>query len=207
MASEHCGRERCLASRISSSDGRPDTAIDTKSGLVLDFADPDPSQISLEDIAAGLSMVCRFGGQALAFYSVAQHAVLVRRLVEQAGRSDLALSALHHDSHEAYACDIPAPLKRVIREAYKPVADRLDAAIAHALDLPVLSEEDDHVITECDHAAFEIEKEQLLNVGGRHTGRQPPTELFIDGTAWPLMAASQAEAEFLSHHRASHRHG
>lgn len=115
-----------------------EATIDTQSGLRLDFLNPAPDQIQLADIAAGLAKVCRFGGQSVAFYSVAQHALMVMELVVETGRPDLALNALHHDSHEAYACDIPKPLKRLIEGEYGPVADRLDRAIAAALGLPRL---------------------------------------------------------------------
>jgi uncharacterized protein len=88
-----------------------DTTVNTFSGGLLDFTDPSPQSIELDDIGHGLSFVPRFGAQALAFRSVAQHAVFVSEIVARLGHRDLALAALHHDSHEAYACDIPSPLK------------------------------------------------------------------------------------------------
>src|SRR5215211_3245285 len=88
--------------------------IDTASGVRLDLDHPRSEDIRIEDVAGGLSKVCRFGAQALEYYSVAQHALLVRRLVEEGGYPELALAALHHDSHEAYLCDIPSPLKSKI---------------------------------------------------------------------------------------------
>lgn len=186
---------------------RSDTAIDTRSGRVIDFAAPDPSQISIEDIAAGLSMVCRFGGQALAFYSVAQHAVLVKELVEQAGRPDLALAALHHDSHEAYACDIPKPLKRLIEEPYREITDRLDRAIEEALELRALSEPDADVIKAADDRAFEIEAEQLLNRGGWHEpSAHKPSTILVHGEQRPLLTSAKAKLQFLdAHHGAAQR--
>ena len=63
------------------------TSLNTRSGLLLDFADPDPGAITIEDIAAGLAMAPRFGGQALSFHSVAQHAVNVSILVMAQARS------------------------------------------------------------------------------------------------------------------------
>ena len=88
--------------------------IDTASGIRLDLDDPRSEDIRIEDVAGGLSKVCRFGAQPLEYYSVAQHASLVRQLVVEAGYPELALAALHHDSHEAYLCDIPSPLKSKI---------------------------------------------------------------------------------------------
>ena len=108
--------------------------IDTFSGQRLDLDDPRPEQIDIEDIASALSKVCRFGAQATTFYSVAQHAVLVQRLVIDAGHTDLALAALHHDSHEAFTEDIPSPLKRKMKDGgnavYTEVCDALDRMIA-----------------------------------------------------------------------------
>lgn len=81
--------------------------LDTTTGRRLDLDNLKVDDIAIEDVASGLSKVCRFGGQTLAFHSVAQHAILVKELVLQIGRPDLALAALHHDSHEAFACDLP----------------------------------------------------------------------------------------------------
>ena len=51
--------------------------IDTASGEKVDLDDPQPENIRIEDVAGGLSKVCRFGAQAREYYSVAQHALLV----------------------------------------------------------------------------------------------------------------------------------
>lgn len=93
--------------------------MNTASGALLDLVNPDPAVIRLEDIAAALSKVCRFGAQTTRFYSVAQHAVLVQRLVVEAGRPDLSLAALHHDSHEAFVGDVTTPLKRMLGSHYE----------------------------------------------------------------------------------------
>jgi hypothetical protein len=109
--------------------------IDTASGVRLDLDDPRAEDVRIEDVAGSLSKVCRFAAQAREYYSVAQHALLVRRLVVEAGYPELALVALHHDSHEAYLCDIPKPLKEKIRAdtpVYEWVCDGLDLAIAEA---------------------------------------------------------------------------
>jgi hypothetical protein len=101
----------------------------------LDLDNPRPGHIRIEDVAGGLSKVCRFGAQARGYYSVAQHALLVQRLVVEAGHPELALVALHHDSHEAYLCDIPTPLKRKIANdtaVYHRACEVLDIAIAEA---------------------------------------------------------------------------
>jgi hypothetical protein len=108
--------------------------LTTSSGRSVNLSDPRPEDIFAEDIARALSKICRFGAQATSFYSVAQHALEVAHRVPDA----LRLAALHHDSHEAFAGDLPTPLKRLI-SASSPVYDdlckRLDAAIGSAFSI------------------------------------------------------------------------
>ena len=51
--------------------------IETYTGRAFYPLDPDPSAVSIIDIAHGLSLQCRYGGQITSFYSVAQHCVLL----------------------------------------------------------------------------------------------------------------------------------
>ena len=55
------------------------------SGRRLDLLDPSPLDIEIEDIAHGLARVARWNGQTKGdhAFSVAQHSVLVERLVVQ----------------------------------------------------------------------------------------------------------------------------
>lgn len=145
--------------------------IDTASGVRLDLDNPRPEDIRIEDVAGGLSKVCRFGAQALEYYSVAQHVLLVRRLVVEAGYPQLALAALHHDSHEAYLCDIPTPLKRKISKAtdvYDRACDVLDHVIAEAFgfEWPEQGSQDWAVIKHADRRALLMEAARLLPDGG-----------------------------------------
>ena len=122
--------------------------LSTFSGKQIDLGCPQPDQISLEDIASALSKICRFGAQTREFLSVAQHAVLVQMFVVEAGREDLARATLHHDSHEAYVCDIPTPVKRKLgmdhqQSDYANLAGALDVAILRALDFLPITDRDD----------------------------------------------------------------
>lgn len=132
------------------------------SGLVVDFDDPQPDTIDMDDIAQVLSRICRFGGRTVVPYSVAAHAVLVADIAMEATTDRLlALAALHHDDHEAYIGDIVTPLKEQLRGAAEPVAHRLDAAIAAHLgiDAEVFK---DPVVKKADFEALWLERDALL---------------------------------------------
>lgn len=94
------------------------------SGRVIDLTNPDPGSIRIEDIALALSRICRFAGHTLRFYSVAEHCVMVSRLVPQ----EAALPALLHDASEAYLGDVTRPLKAIL-PAYKEIERRLEVVI------------------------------------------------------------------------------
>ena len=72
--------------------------------------DPRPDEVALADIAHALSMLCRYGGHTRHFYSVAEHCVLLSHAVAP----QHALWALLHDAAEAYLCDLPRPIKRLM---------------------------------------------------------------------------------------------
>jgi uncharacterized protein len=82
--------------------------MQTYTGLAFWPLDPRPDEIRLVDIAHALSKLCRYGGQCLSFYSVAEHSLLVASKAPD----HLKLVALMHDASEAYLLDIPRPIKR-----------------------------------------------------------------------------------------------
>lgn len=86
--------------------------IQTFTGKRLDLDPPSPDQIDIEDIAHGLSMLCRFNGQCTRFYSVAEHSVHVSHGIAP----KLALVGLLHDAAEAYLGDVPSPLKKQLSQ-------------------------------------------------------------------------------------------
>jgi len=99
--------------------------ISTISGKIIDLRNPQPRDISIRDIASGLSKICRFGGQCNQFYSVAQHSVLVAHLV----RAEYKRYALLHDATKAYLGDVIKPLKVILGTAYND----LEAGFLHAI--------------------------------------------------------------------------
>lgn len=95
------------------------------SGNLFDYNNPSGSEVTIEDIAAALSKVCRFSGHIHRFYSVAQHAVNTSRIVPDAHAYD----ALMHDTAEAFTNDLPTPLKFAL-PIFKELEVRIESAMA-----------------------------------------------------------------------------
>lgn len=82
--------------------------IQTSTGRKFYPLAPKVEDLDILDIARGLAMTCRYGGQtARSFYSVAEHCVLVSRHVPP----EYAREGLMHDTAEAYIGDMVRPLK------------------------------------------------------------------------------------------------
>ena len=103
----------------------------TADGDYFDFVNPRVG-ITLNAIARGLANTCRFGGQCLRYYSVAEHSVWVSRLVPP----EMAIIGLMHDAPEAFVGDMPKPLKEELPD-YQAVEDRVERAVFAAFNLPL----------------------------------------------------------------------
>ena len=118
---------------------RPDDAppvagpyIQTVSGRWVNPFEPDPAQLDASDIARALANQCRFGGHSRVFYSVAQHSVIVSRVVEERGGDvEDVFAALMHDASEAYLGDMPHPIKHrsPLGAAFREAEAGLEATI------------------------------------------------------------------------------
>jgi hypothetical protein len=86
--------------------------ITTASGRLFRPLAPDPSQIDIEDIAHGLSIQPRFNTRQRHYYSMAQHNLLLTKLVPQR----LGLAALLDGAAAAYLGQLPVTLKDVLPE-------------------------------------------------------------------------------------------
>ena len=105
--------------------------ITTASSKHLDFINPHPDQITIEDIATGLSSVPRWGGQLKKWYSVAEHCILMLqayKAITKTINSEVCRAILLHDATEAYMGDIPRPLKVLIPD-YQSIEKKLDIII------------------------------------------------------------------------------
>jgi len=111
-----------------------ENSIRTFTDKVFDLKIMDPESICIEDIAHGLSMTARFGGQLDGFLSVAQHCCMVASYVDD----EYKLAALLHDASEAYLGDMPSPFKKLMPE-FKDYENVLMLIIAekYGFDFPL----------------------------------------------------------------------
>ena len=86
--------------------------IETNTHNTFFYGKRNPENISLLDIAHGLSNLCRYSGQCNHFYSVAQHSCIIFDTAPMHHK----LIGLFHDASEAYISDIPRPVKTIIPE-------------------------------------------------------------------------------------------
>jgi hypothetical protein len=138
-----------------------DTEIELVTGKYLDVCEPDPDAISLEAVAHGLANTGRFAGQSCRFYSVAEHAVLVARRLQETGRPlAIVLEGLHHDDPEAFLTDVTRPLKRRI-PGYQDIEAGMARAVEDALGVPI-REPMTEVVKGADTWALACEAHHLL---------------------------------------------
>jgi len=178
------------------------------SGRRLDLLDPSPLDIEIEDIAHGLARVARWNGQTKGAhaFSVAQHCVLVERLVvelrPQLGR-EARLAALLHDAPEYVIGDLISPFKAAVGIDYKDLENRLLAAIHIRFGLPPhLQAELNTQIKRADRLSAYHEATQLAGFGSKEAKTffgAPPAKLKTPRLT-PLSAAD-AQAQFLERFR------
>jgi hypothetical protein len=95
--------------------------VQTFSGRKVDLEYPKPEDIAIEDIAHALSRICRYGGHCKDFYSVAEHSLLVEKVIQDeiCDCKPVNMAGLLHDAAEAYLGDMISPLKKIVtRELY-----------------------------------------------------------------------------------------
>lgn len=129
----------------------------TYTGRLIDLKDPYPEMFHIEDIATALSRICRFGGHSSAFYSVAQHSVMVAACATNQAKK----WALMHDAAEAYIGDIVKPLKVMLEPQYRQIEESFEQVIQSRFVIPF-----DKLIQlevkEWDKHLLEIEHEALI---------------------------------------------
>lgn len=138
------------------------------SGSWFDLLDPWNSDFNIQDIAQGLSNICRYAGQCKKFYSVAEHSLHVSSVAPAFKRE-----ALLHDAAEAFLGDVTRPLKQLLPQ-YKKIEKDVEAAIftRFALNINAVKQ-----LKSVDLSVLAAEQEQMMPLGTdywtRETGIKP----------------------------------
>lgn len=101
--------------------------IKTFMGGVYDYDSPHTNNYDFKEIAIALSREQRFANHLRIKWSVAQHVLLVHKiLLYYAVTTNELKIGIHHDDLEAYFKDIPTPLKTLIPD-YKKIYNEHEA--------------------------------------------------------------------------------
>lgn len=168
--------------------------IETYTGRLLTPLDPDPADMSVQDIAHALAMKCRYSGHSRNFYSVAEHSVLMAEWFEKQDCAFRALYALLHDANEAYLPDVPSPVKQAL-PWWAEIEGRMDKAVMRFFNCYLLR--DRAIMSDVKRADTRIklaEAESLLVSGGMSFGAwaQDFTPLPVQVRCWTPARAKQA---------------
>lgn len=165
--------------------------VATFTGLLFDILEPDPQAIQLEDVAHALSHVNRFTGHTPFPYSVAQHSTLCadEAAMRWPDRPLWHLACLLHDAAEAYCGDVSRPLKQLIGSVYRPIEDRLQAAVWARFGVE-LTADVTAAIHACDNAVVMAEARAMFrgseawNWGDTRPSELPIVPMDSEHAAW-----------------------
>lgn len=162
--------------------------MQTISGRRFYPTNPRSDEVNEHDIGHALSMLCRYAGHVVSFYSVAEHSVLM----SQAVVPEHALAALLHDATEAYLVDVPRPVKRSLPD-YVQMEELVWGAIAihFGLELELPAE-----VKEADTRILIPERDRLMPNAERWDVDEDYEPLPVTIACW-----SPAEAERRFHER------
>lgn len=165
-----------------------DSWILTFSGNKFWPLDPRAEEVTLKDIAHALAMKCRFTGQCIRFYSVAEHSILASRLVPP----EFAAEALMHDAAEAYLPDVAGPIKPLLK-GFKKIEEQVEYAIWKRFNLHIAPNHP--TIKAIDRRLVVTERDRNMAKGptwDTHTGIEPYHSL-----EFPFWSPYAAELQFL----------
>lgn len=175
-------------------------AIHTWTGRAFFPQDIKPEDVTIEDIAHGLAMTCRYGGQCDFYYSVAQHSVYCWHMAKDMNLSPaLEREALLHDAVEAYlGADFPRPYKMMV-PALAEFEETIERQLNPIIGIPVKKSREIKFIDETmlatempllfqDHGAYKKTKESFV-----YTGTDPIEDGLPERLPWDSMMSWSPE--------------
>ena len=155
--------------------GRTGDWIATVSGRRWFITDPHPDDVDIQDIAHGLSLICRFGGHCRQFYSVAQHSVLIaNEMCRRECPAEMVLWGLLHDAPESYLGDMVRPLKQSMQN-YKVLEHVTEGCILVGLGIDAPTHGTRVLVKQLDDVLLMTERRDLMNhCGYEWTPRAEP---------------------------------
>ena len=144
-------------------------------GLLRDLLNLREQDINEVSIAHALSNICRFCGNTRRFYSVAEHSLLVERLVRAKTKDPrILLGALTHDCSESFVGDVISPVKDLIGRRWDEIEDTVHEAIRRHFGIDGDHQTSDIIVWDSDAEARHMEERALF------PGKTPlPTDLPI----------------------------
>jgi hypothetical protein len=154
-----------------------EAVITTYTGRHIDLLLPCADDIAIDDIAAALSKLARFGGHTARPYTVAEHCLLGLELCTPGVRYEF----LMHDATEAYLGDVTGPLKRLEGMLFYRALETVWAgAIADRFGLPRKMSKEVHTV---DKRLLVTEQRDLMGRRPPSTDRYQPFSLGIGAVA------------------------
>lgn len=142
-----------------------DNVIRTFTGKFVDPFNMTTDDVDLEDIAHGLSNICRFGGQTKKPIPVLAHILIGYNWLYSGNATyhqptdEQILHWLLHDATEAYIGDIPSPIKKRLY-GYQTLEDNLRTVIFEKFGI-LFGEQ--HFVQSLDGEMLNIEVLQIVN--------------------------------------------
>ena len=155
---------------------KPSPWILTAGGRKFHYQSDNPAQFNVDDMAAALSRMCRYGGHLADkydddIYSVAQHSVYVYWLLRKTGAPKRTFPwAISHDMPEAYWTDVPSPLKSLLPD-YKAMENHSAGIMRGRYGIPY-DDEIERYVKWADMQVLYAESREITSI---------PSELWDDG--------------------------
>jgi hypothetical protein len=170
--------------------GRKGRWMPLYSGVRFWPEDPRAADVRLEDLAHSLARINRYNGHTKETFSVAQHLVLASQECEP----EIALATLLHDAGEVYLGDVITPIKRLFRDFYETIEDRIMKAVARRFSFR-LNKAVKKAVKRVDVQMLATEVRDLTTTG---YVEQELTELPFEWVIGDCWSPERAEAEFFA---------